>query len=193
MRLASAVLLLTLVAAPAHAQERVRFGIGGGLSLVSGFPERSDPGLGSTYTGADRAGFQLKAVADWNGLAPLHVRFDVLWNRLTSDPNTFSALDSGVYPTAPEDEVFAASLNGLYHFLPDAKVTPYLGGGFGMARFELSGDEPGYDGIGAFLSGIVGVELGVVGHAVLLESGVSTVAASERGSAFVPITLTFLF
>lgn len=194
MRIVTCILLIALFHAPALAQERVRFGVGGGLSLISGFPGRSDPGLGSTYTGADRPGFQLKAVADWNGLEPLHLRLDVLWNQLTSDPNTSAIVDGGeAYPTAPKDELFAGSINALYHILPEARVTPYLGAGFGMARFELSGDEPGYDGIGAFVSGIVGFELDVVGHAVLIESGVSTVAASERGSAFVPITLTFLF
>lgn len=114
---------VVLLSAPlaAQASRPLRFGVGGGMTFVTG--EDRD-----VY----KDGFNVQGTISLDiPSVQLAARFDLMYHRLSSKEQSFG--DSLVFG---DFSVIAGALSAVYAFSPGASVQPFVSGGFGLYRSE---------------------------------------------------------
>ena len=168
-RLLVAVAGLTILAAPAVAQDVVRpirFGVQGGVSMPMG-------------DDADfvEMGFIVGALADWNIAAlPIDIRFNVDYQRWGAKVGDESA--NSISGTAA----------ALYSIQTTGGIAPYVLGGLGMYRSSCSVEDcPSETNLGFNLGGGLNFNLGA------LDTFVEARYHNVDGGSFIPLTFGIRF
>lgn len=184
-----------------HAQHW-SFGVGVGAALVGPNGGRAVWPGAFPVTGADRAGFNLRGMADY-ALArlPVSVRGEVSVTRLSSRPRSAALVDGTQAPTALSDRTLAGTANLVLTMNRAGRAAPYLIAGAGLyhtrlgtnADFTSARVAEAREDVGFGLNGGAGARVRTGGPDLLLELRYHQVLSSPRGSPFIPVTVGVLF
>jgi hypothetical protein len=180
-------------ALPAMAQSP-RIGVLVGPSLVGGSDSRTL--VGSGVTGADQAGYHLRAFADLPIEAtPISFRTEIFYNRLSSGGNTYDAGVNG--KAALVDRTLGLTGSFVASTSHRARVAPYFSFGAGLLATTL-GHNPdvlsdrvteNYDGMGLGLVAGGGLRIRVGRPTLLLDWRYYQALYNTRGSSFMPLSI----
>lgn len=205
--------LLAGSAADVSAQARggMQIGLGAGISVITGTPERPAPRGDDKLTGASGPdlGIHVRALAQWEvgGSDRLLAGGEVFWNRLTSGTVSYNCLANHnestprpggfCYPGAKTDDSYGA-LMSVRALTGGRTVRPMLSLSAGAARYTLKPDPyfEELDTIGnirpVYAIG-TGVVLNIRGIHAMLEGRFHASMGRGGGTHNIPITLSFLF
>lgn len=182
----------------------VSFGMSAGASAVGGSSSRvlvTAPG-NLEVTGAGQTGFHVRGIASYAlENAPVDLRAELFYNRLRSEPNTFSMIGGENALSALTDDVLGLNMNVVAMTNREGAVAPFALIGAGLYRTRLgtnadpADDEPdvftSQTSAGFGLGG--GLEFRWGERRILLEARFQQSLGNGRGSAFIPITLGVIF
>jgi hypothetical protein len=196
--------ILALCAPTLLSAQHPRFGIALGTSLVGGGDSRTVVNAGGfNVTGADQAGFHIRAMAD----IPLDssaftFRTELFYNNLHSQPNSTAFLASGeIGAAALIDRTFGLTGNFVAGLSPRARVSPYflLGAGVFLSFLGTNPDRQSShvattrSGMGLGLQTGMGMRLRLGQRSLLVEWRYGQALNNTRGTGFMPLTIGLLF
>jgi hypothetical protein len=196
-------LLATLCTAIPLRAQHPRFGIAAGTSFVGGGDSRAlvDAG-GFNVTGADQAGFHLRAMAEWPlNSAAFAFRAEFFYNRLHSRPNTVAIVGSSSGAAALSDQTAGLTGNFVASLSSQARLSPYflLGAGvFGSSLGTNPDPQSGEvvisrNGMGLGLQTGVAVRFRIGRQSFLVEWRYGQALNNTRGVGFMPLTVGVMF
>ena len=191
--------LLSVLASPAAAQQTTSIGVAGGLNFVGGSSSNVSVDVGGTpVTGGDRRGQFVTAFVERGSVStPTSLRLELFYSRLTSSPNTSSALGRA----ALRDMTYGATATLAYALTSGTGLRPYTLIGAGMYASTLGTDatltttdaSDTRRGMGLGVHVGLGLE-GRVGRArMFTEWRYQQALHQVRGSAFMPLVVGVKF
>jgi hypothetical protein len=201
MRLASAITLgcAILLSWPVEAQ--TTYGLMVGRSLVGGGDSRTIVDMnGTPVTGAGQAGSHFRGMIDFpmSG-SSVSFRAEVFYNRLSSNANTYSAVQGETAKSALTDRTIGITASFVARANRKARLTPYfaLGAGVFGSRLGSNPDPQGGNvtmtrgGMGLGLTVGAGLEWSMGATSVLFDWRYYQGLYNTRGSSFMPLSLGF--
>lgn len=203
-RSVAVLVLIAAVSTPFSLQaQRARFGVAVGKSFVGGGDSRTlVDANGFNVTGADQAGFHIRAFAEVPISSPgFAFRGELFYNRLYSRPNSVAIVGSGTGAAALFDRTISVTGSFIGSLHPNAGVSPYflLGAGAFLSTLGTNPDPQSSqvvmtrNGMGLGLQTGLGVRVRLGQQSLLLEWRYSQALNNTRGAGFMPLTVGIVF